>query len=397
MTDTPGIPGGQAPTPETPAPLDALRPEVPAPAGGAKPGWSGAMTFGVMLILVGVALTVGRYVPGLSLANAWPLIIVVLGVISVLRSRDVYGVLDGSTTILVGGILLMNTMGRLSWGVWLGIFSLWPLLLVALGISIIGRAVGQTWLKALSHLVIIGGLLYGALLMPAGSTQFPLFVTSWPTGPTKTFSATTDGRAGAHGVTRGTATVEWGAAEVSVGPGPGSTIAAIAGDAPSTAPPVLDLDVSGGRAAVRVGAASGSVVGGSAGKLALTLGREVRWEDVVLRVGGTSSRVDLRDLTVDKVELDTGASDTTIILGERTRAVVVKISGGAANVVLRVPGSASVRVHTQGPMASSYPVGFARVKGNLFDEQWERLSTSGTTEIDVSVDGGMLAFRVEEY
>ena len=41
--------------------------------------------------------------------------------------------LNGVTVIVVGGILLANTTGYLPWGVWWGIFSLWPLLVVAVG------------------------------------------------------------------------------------------------------------------------------------------------------------------------------------------------------------------------------------------------------------------------
>ena len=66
--------------------------------------------------------------------------------------------LKGLVIVLVGVILLLNTLNILEWSVWYNIFRLWPLLLVSLGISLIFRR-RLSWL---APLVILAGLIIGA-------------------------------------------------------------------------------------------------------------------------------------------------------------------------------------------------------------------------------------------
>ena len=46
-------------------------------------------------------------------------------------------IISGLTLLLIGIILLANTLNILEWSVWLNIIKLWPLLLVSWGISLI--------------------------------------------------------------------------------------------------------------------------------------------------------------------------------------------------------------------------------------------------------------------
>jgi hypothetical protein len=51
---------------------------------------------------------------------------------------------EGLTLVAVGLIFLGNTTGALPWSVWISIFSLWPLLLVAAGVDLIGKGLVNT-------------------------------------------------------------------------------------------------------------------------------------------------------------------------------------------------------------------------------------------------------------
>src|SRR5665647_3985915 len=83
---------------------------------------------------------------------------------------------EGLTLVAVGLILLGNTLGIVPGSVWWNIFSLWPILLVAAGIDIIGRGTDNSWLRVFSSLVVIGGLAYGVLVMPATGGSWSPFV-----------------------------------------------------------------------------------------------------------------------------------------------------------------------------------------------------------------------------
>ncbi|HZK40412.1 MAG TPA: toast rack family protein [Atribacterota bacterium] len=67
-------------------------------------------------------------------------------------------IISGLTLLLIGIILLANTLNILEWSVWLNIIKLWPLLLVSWGISLILR--GKS-LSFLGPLIIFLGIILG--------------------------------------------------------------------------------------------------------------------------------------------------------------------------------------------------------------------------------------------
>lgn len=46
-------------------------------------------------------------------------------------------ILDALSLITIGVVLLLNTTGNLSWGIWLNFIKLWPLLIISIGIGLI--------------------------------------------------------------------------------------------------------------------------------------------------------------------------------------------------------------------------------------------------------------------
>ena len=67
-------------------------------------------------------------------------------------------IIKGLTFLLIGTILLANTLEILEWSVWSNIIKLWPLLIVSLGLSLIFR--GKT-LSFLGPLIIFLGIFVG--------------------------------------------------------------------------------------------------------------------------------------------------------------------------------------------------------------------------------------------
>jgi len=67
-------------------------------------------------------------------------------------------IIKGLTLLLIGLVLLANSLEILDWAVWSNIFKLWPLLLVSLGISLIFK---DRSLSFLSPLIIFLAILIG--------------------------------------------------------------------------------------------------------------------------------------------------------------------------------------------------------------------------------------------
>ena len=67
-------------------------------------------------------------------------------------------IIKGLTFLLIGIILLANTLEILDWSVWSNLFKLWPLLVISLGISLIFRGRG---LAFMGPLIIFLGIIAG--------------------------------------------------------------------------------------------------------------------------------------------------------------------------------------------------------------------------------------------
>ncbi|MFH1938582.1 MAG: toast rack family protein [bacterium] len=68
-------------------------------------------------------------------------------------------IIKGLTFLLIGTILLANTLEILDWSVWLNLFKLWPLLVISLGLSLIFK--GKS-LSFMGPLIIFLGIIAGA-------------------------------------------------------------------------------------------------------------------------------------------------------------------------------------------------------------------------------------------
>lgn len=301
-------------------------------------------------------------------------------------------VLDGLSLIAIGFVLLACTTGYLHWSVWISIFSLWPLLLVSVGIDLIGKATGRDWLRAFSSVILIGGLLYGAFVMPAGTWGLPWSVG----GPAQSFSSDTPHDSAA---TEGVAKVEAGATRLSLKAGP--DLAAIQGTAPTGAAPTLLASVSGSKADVAVSQPRQTVVwvgGGPRERLDVTLDRAVRWTSLDINAGATQADIDLRDLNVEGFSAQSGASELTVTFGESARSVRAVISAGAASVTLRVPRDARVNLRLSGALtAADTPGDFQRISGIglIGDTQWTGAGTGAA--LDITVKAGAASLAVERY
>lgn len=370
---------------------------APAPVTGERergdgPG-RGAVTFGAVLVALGAVMLVARFLPGAPVLALWPVIVIVLGAVRAFRGPDVHGVLDGLTSVGIGCVLLANTLGYLSWSVWLNIISLWPLLIIAGGLALIGRGVGQTWLRIVAQLLIMAGLAYGALVMTAPASPFPIFVGSISTGPTVPYSveAKTDSTA-----TVGQAVVEYGAGSLELSSGPG--LASISGDAPSDRVPTVRADALDGAVRVTAGTPEGGGVIAENTRMAVRLGNAMTWESVDLRIGAATTEADLRDLDVASVALRTGASDTRLRIGSKAPSVTVRIDAGAANVVVMVPKGSTVTVRAEGGLAgTNVTPGYTQVSGGtLFGGVWERTGSAGAPRIEIVSKGGLMNLDVRD-
>lgn len=254
-------------------------------------------------------------------------------------------VLEGITLALVGVILLLNTTGQLPWSVWLHILSLWPLLLVAAGLEIIAKGVNAEWLRVVSSLLVIGGLLVGAFVLPVGGSA-PGFGGFW--GPSAEDFETVEPLTGR--VDTGRATIKGGVGSYTIGAG--DDLISVTGRSVYGAPDVSSaVDGRAARVSVSGPEAVRVWVPGlrSTSRVDVRLARSVLW-DVEIDTGVVDLNADLSGLVASSVDVRSGVSQVRLTLGEvpsGIREVPVDVRGGVANFTVRVPDGVPVRVDAE--------------------------------------------------
>ena len=358
----------------------------------------GATFVGIALIVIGVLVLLGQITSFDGILRLWPLFIVAGGIASLVRPRREGAVLvhivGSITTVVVGIVLLANTLGYLGWSVWFSVFSLWPLLVIAWGLELLGRGTGLRWLGIVGALLVLAGLLYGVLVLGPQHTPFSWF----PFGGAAGTTAFSTSRSHDPAVTGADASIKAGATELAVGAGP--DLAAIEGRAPDGAAPVLTSTTSSGSAEVTVTEPNSSGVVSAAGQtLDVSLDRAVTWRSIGLEVGAVDGRIDLRGLDVRSVSVDSGASQLALAVGTRSQSVSIALQGGAAAITVRIPASAAVTLDAKSGLSDvTVPRSFTRVAGTpLVGESRWRSEGAGGPKIDISVQSGVSSITLQTY
>lgn len=323
-------------------PTTTAAPPGPGPSGGRG---GGGATIGIVLILVGAALLFARFVPVFSIWQLWPLFVIVPGLVQCFtpgrEGWSAHRFFDGLVTVTIGVVLLGNSTGYVSWGVWWQIVQLWPVLLISAGLGLLGKAVGQNWLRVLGTIVVIA-----ALLLATAS--------SFSSAPVRLF-ATAGGEEFVYdeplgSVTDGSFVLKSGVGEITVDSQRSRNVT-VEGSSPF-GEPVFEVGRSGGSAQVEFSLTGGQNISVSPGtpstRVDAELPEQIPW-DISIDSGVSNLDADLSGLEVTELRVKTGVSSNTIRLGDAPESVeegIVSIDSGVSSVKLLVPRDAEVRVES---------------------------------------------------
>jgi len=94
------------------------------------------LVLGTVFLLDNLGHPVGRQV-----LRYWPAVLILVGAAKILQARNTPGVVAGSLLIFAGSWLLATRMGLIDQSFWRVLRTYWPLILVAIGVSTMWRAV----------------------------------------------------------------------------------------------------------------------------------------------------------------------------------------------------------------------------------------------------------------
>ena len=388
-------PGPEVPRPPDPVPPNPSPPASPAPFEDV-PMRPPAIGCGVFLIVLGAAIVAGRLIPGIDVWEMWPLIIVAFGIRNMVTEGKesesrIDRAIEGLATVSVGMIFLGNTTGSLSWGVWLSVFSLWPLLLIAAGLQIVGKGMQARWLQVLSSLLILGGLLFGALVLPSAGFS-PSFGLAGPRVEPFSFSEKAD-----SDVDTGEVSLTGAVGETTIEAG--RDLVTAEGSTPF-GEPSFDVATRGSHADVEISLGESGVWIGHQGqsRLELELSEDVEW-DIVIKSGVSRLDADLSELDIRDLAVSSGVTESEVRLGvpDRSAGIVpISIGSGVSAVRIFVPEEVAFKVHAAAGLANVEIGGGGgpTIGGRTYEtSNYDRARTG--YEIDVS--SGVSNVIVETY
>jgi len=292
----------------------------------------------------------------------------------------------------VGLVLLGNVTGYISWRVWWVLLSLWPVLLISIGLSILGRGLQQIWLRALGSLVILVAFAYAVSATWMGAGTQPMMGV-WSVGDAGQRYEITEPAAD---VESAKLTMDGGVGEIRIGSG--TDLVRVSGASPLGEPEVT-TQLSGNSANVRIASAGGSVVvvpGVTAPSMQIALGDTPVW-DVELSTGAAALTADLSDVEISGLTLSTGASSSSIRLGlipSGERVVPVLVKSGVAAVEILVPAGVEARVSVDGGLTGTDVGGRFKKVGDV----WRTPGfTTATRAYDIRIESGIGSVSVQTY
>ena len=248
--------------------------------------------------------------------------------------------------ILAGSVFLLNNLGLVSWSVWGEVWRLWPLIPIAIGLDmILGRRS-----PALSLIVVLGVIAAGVgILYSNGGFEQGL----------ETGSTSVD--VSLDGARRADVTIDFGAGDLflsSLETGSAQLASGTLIHSGSRGAPDIDSDLDGDTLQLDIKQRSGGFWFG---------GDRVRsnWNiklnpmvplDLNVNAGASKANLDLGQLMVSSLDLDVGASDTTVIFPAKRQSTSVKIDAGAAHVRLVIPNGVAAQIDASSSSASSVNV-----------------------------------------
>lgn len=115
--------------------------------------------------------------------------------------------------------------------------------------------------------------------------------------------------------------------------------------------------------------------------------------DLTLKTGADDAKVDLREMQIKRLKLETGASNTIVTLPAAAGETEVQVTGGTAAVKLYIPEGVEARIHTStGLMGVNInPSRFLKTA----DGQYESAAyASAANRVDIKVDMGLGSIEI---
>lgn len=301
---------------------------------------------------------------------------------------------NGAILISVGIVLLLNTTEHLSWMVWSRIFSLWPIVLVAIGIELLFKRTRLSFLAFLSPLLFIAAILGPALFL---QTSFG--------GIHRTKEAYLWNQDYDSTVTKATATIHLKAADLKLSSGTDKLISAELDYSDIKPLVTYQHRESDSSATVEIKDSERSHWGWSFSKAWSWAGNEKKnWEirltdriPIDLRVNTKASRtdLDLSDLKINSFDLDAKASNVEIKISDLVNDVTCKIDASASKLSISFPEDMGLKIENHAKVSTT---SFSHLSLKETDNGYETPDfEKAPRKLILYLEGSAIKLKINQY
>ncbi|HLG71967.1 MAG TPA: DUF5668 domain-containing protein [Chloroflexota bacterium] len=293
--------------------------------------------------------------------------------------------------IILGLVFLLQNFGLLGSDIWSYVGRLWPVILILVGLELIvggsHRAAGGVVI-ALVVIAVAGALLIGGFapsVVGAGSSA------------TSTEAHTLT--QALQGASTASVSVHFGAGTLNIGSLQGQTdqLAQMTYQGSAQLAPRASYRVRGGQGQLTYDVAHHfgppwANNGGSGGQIDLLLAPTVPLS-LDVEEGASSGKLDLSQLHVSDLTLQTGASHATLILPQNAGTTTATIKGGAATIDVEVPEGVAAQIHYNGGLST------VNVDESLFPSAGDQTFRSpnydsAQNKVDLTIQAGVSTVHV---
>jgi hypothetical protein len=116
--------------------------------------------------------------------------------------------------------------------------------------------------------------------------------------------------------------------------------------------------------------------------------------DLKIDAGAAKLDLDLTPFKIDRIDIDGGASDIDIKLGDNYKNTDVSIDSGAASVTIQVPKDVACEVLTNTVLSSKVLDGFDKIERGVYRSD---NYTEASNSITISIDAAISSLKVVRY
>lgn len=289
-------------------------------------------------------------------------------------------IFGGLLLVFFGVILFLNNFGIIDWTFWYYLLRFWPALLIIWGLlAITGKSRSPFWVVLL---VVIG--------------TFAIGIYSWGNYGYKSdgniFVSGEENLLIEMGIENADLRLDYGAGRLNIGGNADRILAFAYNDSLSN--PKIDYKTKGNRAEYKIKQPSGHfpnvMPNAPPREWDIGLPQGILW-GLDLDLGAAKAELDFREVDLKSLDLDMGAGDITIWLGDRGLETKLDIDAGASKIKIIVPENMELKVKIDGGLNSTNLDGLGLVKiGGYYISE----NISSSSKLILEFDGGVSKFEL---